>query len=124
MSEYNFDVKKITAEVIGWIQEWIQKNGNDETKVVIGVSGGKDSIALLTILANYKKFAPEKFDLIGININVVTFAAFCDGINFDGYIITLFYIALGAVEFAVALYLFYIMFQKKESDNIEKYSEL
>ena len=50
MSEYNFDVKKITAEVIGWIQEWIQKNGNDETKVVIGVSGGKDSSVTSALL--------------------------------------------------------------------------
>ena len=50
MSEYNFDVKKITAEVIGWIQKWIQKNGNDETKVVIGVSGGKDSSVTSALL--------------------------------------------------------------------------
>ena len=43
MSEYNFDVKKITEEVVAWIQKWISENGNDSTKVVIGVSGGKDS---------------------------------------------------------------------------------
>ena len=36
----------------------------------------------------------------------------------------LFYVGLGAVELAVALYLFYLMFQKKGSDNIESYKEL
>ena len=39
-------------------------------KIAVGISGGKDSIALLAALANYRKFAPYHFDLIGININV------------------------------------------------------
>ncbi|MBR6126940.1 NADH-quinone oxidoreductase subunit NuoK [bacterium] len=62
--------------------------------------------------------------LLGVNINFVTFATFCDGIKFDGYIFTLFYTGIGAVELAIALYLFYLMFQKKKSDNIEKYGDL
>ena len=62
--------------------------------------------------------------LMGVNINFITFGTFCDGTNFSGYIIALFYTGIGAVEFAVALYLFYLMFQKKESDDIEKYTEL
>lgn len=57
--------------------------------------------------------------LLGVNINFVTFASFCDNVKFDGYIMALFYVGLGAVELAVALYLFYLMFQKKGSDNIE-----
>ena len=65
-----------------------------------------------------------EFMLTGININFVTFAAFCDNINFDGYIMALFYVGIGAVELAVALYIFYLMYQKKESDNIEKYGDL
>ena len=62
--------------------------------------------------------------LLGVNINFVTFASFCDTVKFDGYIMALFYVGLGAVELAVALYLFYLMFQKKGSDNIESYKEL
>jgi len=54
----------------------------------------------------------------------VTFASFCDNVKFDGYIMALFYVGLGAVELAVALYLFYLMFQKKGSDNIESYKGL
>ncbi len=65
-----------------------------------------------------------EFMLLGININFVTFGTYCDGLDFEGYIMSLFYIGIGAVEFAVALYLFYLMFQKKDSDNIQKYTDL
>ena len=65
-----------------------------------------------------------EFMLTGININFVTFATFCDNINFDGYIFSLFYMGIGAVELAVALYIFYLMYQKKQSDNIQTYSDL
>lgn len=62
--------------------------------------------------------------LLGVNINFVTFASYCDNIEFNGYIMALFYIGIGAVELAVALFIFYLMYQKKESDNIEKYTDL
>ena len=65
-----------------------------------------------------------EFMLTGININFVTFAAFCGNDKFDGFIMALFYAGLGAVELAVALYIFYLMYQKKKSDNIEKYRDL
>ena len=65
-----------------------------------------------------------EFMLMGININFVTFGTYCDNINFDGYVFGLFYIGLGAVELAIALYIFYLMYKKKESDNIERYSDL
>ncbi len=62
--------------------------------------------------------------LTGININFITFAVYCENDNFNGFIMALFYVGLGAVELAVALYIFYLMFRKKESDNIETYSDL
>ena len=65
-----------------------------------------------------------EFMLTGININFITFAAYCSGGKFEGYIFALFYIGIGAAELAVALYIFYLMYKKKESDNIEAYSEL
>ena len=50
MSEYKFDVAKITAEVIDWIQNWISSNGNAQTKVIVGVSGGKDSSVVSALM--------------------------------------------------------------------------
>ncbi|MBZ9693264.1 NAD(+) synthase [Clostridium sp. M14] len=40
---YNFDVKQTTNECIDWIKQYFKENGNENTKVVIGISGGKDS---------------------------------------------------------------------------------
>ena len=39
-------------------------------KIAVGVSGGKDSVTLLKLLAEYKKFSPEKFDLIAITVDL------------------------------------------------------
>lgn len=48
--EYNFDVAKITDEVVAWIQKWISDNGNKLTKVIVGVSGGKDSSVVSALM--------------------------------------------------------------------------
>lgn len=50
MCEYKFDVAKVTAEVVEWIQKWISENGNELTKVIIGVSGGKDSSVVSALM--------------------------------------------------------------------------
>ncbi len=38
-------------------------------KIAVGVSGGKDSLALLVGMANLRRFYPEKFDLVAITID-------------------------------------------------------
>jgi len=65
-----------------------------------------------------------EFILTGVNINFATFAKYCGGISADGFIMVLFYTGIGAVELAVALYIFYFMYAKKQSENIEKYGDL
>jgi len=65
-----------------------------------------------------------EFMLTGVNINFIAFATYCDSVNFEGYVLSLFYVAIGAVELAVALYIFYLMYNKKQSENVDKYGEL
>lgn len=85
---------------------------------VIGILGTIISKHVIKVLISLE------FILTGININFITFATYCDNIKFDGYIISLFYIAIGAVELALALYIFYLMYSKKKSENIDKYEDL
>jgi NADH:ubiquinone oxidoreductase subunit K len=85
---------------------------------VIGILGSVISKNVIKVLISIE------FILTGVNINFVTFATFCDNMQLDGYIMSLFYVAIGAVELAVALYIFYLMYSKKESENIDKYGDL
>lgn len=42
----------------------------DGDKIYVGLSGGKDSVLLLTALAAYQKFSPERFELGAITIDM------------------------------------------------------
>lgn len=39
-------------------------------KIAVGLSGGKDSVTLLKLLAAYRRFSPEPFDLIAITVDL------------------------------------------------------
>lgn len=64
-----------------------------------------------------------EFILTAVNINFIAFSTFSENIP-DGMIMALFYIGIGAVELAVALYIFYLMYNKKNSDDILEYGDL
>lgn len=49
MSEYRFDTKRVTEELVDYIKHWFDTNAND-CKAVLGVSGGKDSSIVAALL--------------------------------------------------------------------------
>lgn len=64
-----------------------------------------------------------EFMLTAVNINFIAFASFFDNIKLQGFVFSLFYIATGAVEVAIALAIFYLMFRTKQSVNTEDYNQ-
>ena len=65
-----------------------------------------------------------EFMMTAVNINFIAFASFFDNVKLQGLVFSLFYIALGAVETAIALAIFYLMYREKQSVNTEDYQDL
>lgn len=85
---------------------------------LIGLFGSIISKNILKVLISIE------FMLTAVNINFVAFASFFDNIKLNGFVFALFYTALGAVEIAVLLAIFYLMFKTKQSVDPEDYKEL
>ena len=43
---------------------------SENDRIAVGISGGKDSVTLLTLLSALKVFYPKKFDIVAINIDL------------------------------------------------------
>lgn len=65
---YNLSMKSILSKVRKACEEYNLIDEND--KIAVGVSGGKDSLLLLTALANLRIFYPKKFDVIAITVDL------------------------------------------------------
>lgn len=61
-------MKKITSYVRKAIEEYNMIDDGD--RVAVGVSGGKDSLALLHSLADLSKYYPKKFEVIAITLDM------------------------------------------------------
>ena len=42
----------------------------EDDKIAVGISGGKDSLTLLYAMANLRRFYPKKFSLIAITVDL------------------------------------------------------
>lgn len=60
-------LKKLLSYTRAAIDKYKMINDND--KIAIGVSGGKDSLALLNIMAKLREFYPVKFDIMAITVD-------------------------------------------------------
>lgn len=82
---------------------------------LIGFWGVVISRNMIKVLINVE------FMLTAVNINFIAFASFFDNIKLNGFVFSLFYIAVGAVEIAIALAVFYLMFREKNSVDTQDY---
>lgn len=67
---------------------------NDSDSIAVGISGGKDSSALLLALKQYQRFSPEKFNLHAVsidpgfnNFNTEIMREFCKKLEVPLYIV-------------------------------------
>ncbi|WP_109285274.1 tRNA 2-thiocytidine biosynthesis TtcA family protein [Clostridioides difficile] len=60
-------IQKLLSKARKAIQDFDMIQEND--KIAVGLSGGKDSLTLLHILKSYQRFSPQNFELIAITLN-------------------------------------------------------
>lgn len=69
---YTFIGELIMQRILSTLRRAIDKYNliSDGDRIAVGVSGGKDSLVLLKALHMYSRFAPYKFSVVGITIDM------------------------------------------------------
>ena len=62
------DLNRFTGLVRRCVEDY--KMIEDGDKIAVGVSGGKDSVALLNAMANLRGYYPKKFDLYAVTVSM------------------------------------------------------
>jgi tRNA(Ile)-lysidine synthetase-like protein len=72
MSRKDHTEKKEIQQIYSKVGKAIQKYDlvDDGDRILVGVSGGKDSMTLLASLASRRKFCKEKYEIFAVHINV------------------------------------------------------
>lgn len=85
------DLQRVLSLVRKALDDYEMIEEND--KIAIGISGGKDSLTLLYAMANLRRFYPKKFDLVAItvdlgwnNLNLDKIVELCNELNVEYYI--------------------------------------
>ena len=96
-----FNAKQEVENIVQWLREWFEKNGND-CKAVIGISGGKDSsvTAGLCVKALGKNRVFGVLMPNGVQPDIDDSVALCDFLNID-YVICNIKDAFNSVMFEV-----------------------
>lgn len=61
-------MRRILSRVRAAVDDYAMINDGD--KIAVGVSGGKDSVMLLKVLCELKRFYPHKFDVVAITLDM------------------------------------------------------
>ena len=69
-------MQKLLSHVRRAIDEYAMIDDGD--RIAVGVSGGKDSMALLTALAHLRRFYPKRFDVVALTLDMGF-----DGVDFS-----------------------------------------
>ena len=81
-------IQKLLSKFRKCIETYNLIEEND--KIAVGLSGGKDSLVLLTLLAKFQRFSPKKYSLIAISVDLFNgesdyskVKTYCDELNVE-----------------------------------------
>lgn len=80
-------MRKIKDEMVAWIKEYFEKNGDKETKALIGISGGKDStvVAAACVAALGKERVVGVMMPNGVQSDIADSKRVCDFLGIKAY---------------------------------------